>query len=177
MVLVVVRIGYPVKADRVVGTSVLWHVCMDIDKKVMPFFVRVMLPTAIVLFVLAGPFLLWDYRAFIESTIFYLNGNSITSYPVSGYGLGMVLREAGVIQNIHAYYPFIVWQIALSVPVLGIGLWWLWKRTIMSRLFIGYGAFLFVWWWASRYFNNSHVGYLSSIFALGILKDMDEKEA
>lgn len=146
-------------------------------KKVMPFFVKITLPIIIVILALAGPFLLWDYRAFVESTILYLSGGSAFSYPVSGYGLSMVLREMGVIRNIHAYYPFIIWQISLSMPVLGIGLWWLRKRTVMSRLFIGYGAFLFVWWWASRYFNNSHVGYLSSIFALGILKDMDEKEA
>ncbi|MBI5449616.1 hypothetical protein HY948_04875 [Candidatus Gottesmanbacteria bacterium] len=145
-------------------------------KKITPFFVKIAVPATGVLFVLAGPFLLWDYRAFVESTILYLSGGSAFSYPVSGYGLGMVLREAGVVRDIHAYYPFFVWQIVLAIPVLGVSLGALWKRGTMSRLLIGYGAFLFVWWWASRYFNNSHVGYLSSIFALGILKDLDEKE-
>ncbi len=120
------------------------------------------------------PFLLWDARAFFDSVIFYLSGSALHSYPVSGYGLGMVLYEFGVIKNIHDTYPFMIWQILLGIPVLGITLWWLAKKPSLSKLILGYAVSLFVIWYTSRYFNNSHIGYLSSVFAIGALKYLDE---
>lgn len=133
------------------------------------------IPALTSLMIVAGPFLFWDARAFFDSTVYYLSGNSANSYPISGYGLGMLLYEAGVIKDIHAHYPFILWQITLGLPVLGIVLWHLVKKPVMSRLLVGYGVVLMVFWYMSRYFNNSHVGFISSIFSLGILKDLDER--
>lgn len=137
--------------------------------------VRLIIPFLITIVILTVPFLLWNTRAFLESVVFYLSGNSPNSYPVSGYGLGMLLYEFGVIKDIHAYYPFILWQVILGLPVLVFGLWWLVKKPNFSRLLIAYGAMLMIVWYVSRYFNNSHLGYLSSIFVLGMLKDLDEK--
>ena len=129
-----------------------------------------------ILGVIAGPFLLWDAKSFADSVVFYLSGNTSNSYPISGYGLGMVLYEFGGIRDIHAYYPFIVWQTFLGLPVLGVTLWFFTKKPSISRLILGYAAALFVVWYLSRYFNNSHLGYLSSVFALGALKSIDETE-
>ncbi len=124
--------------------------------------------------VIAGPFIAWDPKAFVDSVIFYLSGNSATSFPVSGYGLSMVLRDMGIIRNIHAYYPFIVWQAILGIPVLFFALRHLIKHATVSTFFITYGVTLGVVWYASRYFNNSHVAFLSSLFILGVLFAMDE---
>jgi len=124
---------------------------------------------------IAGPFILWNARAFTDSVVFYLSGNTPQSYPVSGYGLGMLLYELGVIRDIHAYYPFTLWQLGLGLPAMGIGLWWLAKKPVMSRLILGYGVTLLVIWYVSRYLNNSHLGYVSTILILAVLKDWDEK--
>ncbi|MFZ5845510.1 MAG: glycosyltransferase 87 family protein [Patescibacteria group bacterium] len=132
--------------------------------------------TLVVLVAIVAPFLWWDAKAFLESTVFYLSGRSPTSYPVSGYGLGVVLYQAGIIKNLHSYYPFIIWQIAVGVPLLWLIGKWLIKKPAMSRLIFGYGLFLSLVWYLSRYFNNSHLAYLSSIFALGVLKDWDESQ-
>lgn len=123
------------------------------------------------------PFLLWDARAFFDSVIFYLSGSALHSYPVSGYGLGMLLYEFRVIKNIHDTYPFAIWQILMGLPVLVTTLWWLAKKPLLSRLILGYGISLFVIWYTSRYFNNSHIGYLISVFAIGALKSLDEKDS
>lgn len=123
------------------------------------------------------PFLVWDARAFFDSVIFYLSGNAVHSYPVSGYGLGMLLYEFGVIKNIHDTYPFAIWQMLMGLPVLVTTLWWLAKKPMLSRLILGYGISLFVIWYTSRYFNNSHIGYLTSVFAIGALKSLDEKDS
>ena len=134
-----------------------------------------LIPMLLVILTTAGPFVLWDAKSFLDSTVFYLSGNSVNSYPVSGYGLSMVLYELGVIKDIHGYYPFILWQIAVGLPVLVGVLWHMIKKPTMSRLLVGYGMVLVVFWYMSRYLNNSHVGFISSIFALGILKGWDEK--
>lgn len=121
------------------------------------------------------PFLLWDAKAFIDSVILYLSGGTATGYPISGYGLGMVLYEFGIIKDIHAYYPFILWQIGLGVPAIVYFIRYIAKHTWISRMLIGYAVTLMVVWYVSRYFNNSHLSYIGSIFILGVLKEEDEK--
>jgi len=128
-----------------------------------------------VVFAISLPFLLWDPHALIESTIFYLSGNSATSYPVSGYGLGMILYEFGFIKDLHAYYPFIIWQLLFVLPVIVVC--WRWQRSklTVSTLIFSYAVTLSLFWYLSRYFNNSHVAFLSWVFGLGILRYLDEK--
>lgn len=128
----------------------------------------------IVCLAIAGPFLIWDAGSFIDSIILYLTGASATSYPISGYGWGMVLQHIGVIDNIHAYYPFVYWQIAAGAPLFFILARGLWKAPSQSRMMISYAVFLTVYWYFSRYFNNSHLGFLSMLFVLGGLKAVDE---
>ncbi len=139
-------------------------------------FWRMAAAVTIVSLLLAGPFLVWEPRAFIDSVVFYLTGNAATSYPVSGYGLGMVLVAAGVIRDIHAYYPFIFWQAAIALPLLIALLRFLARKPSESRLVISYAVFLTVYWYLSRYFNNSHLGFISMLFVLGGLKAVDESK-
>ncbi len=132
-------------------------------------FISIMIGIAFVL-----PFLVWDTKAFVDSVLLYLTGNTPNSYPISGYGLGMLLYDAGIIPDIHAYYPFIIWQVAISLPLLILLLRWIFKKPTEATLVVSYAIFLTVYWYLSRYFNNSHLGYLSMVFVLGGLKHVDE---
>lgn len=109
------------------------------------------------------PFYLWDKKAYLDSTINYLSGNTSHSYPISGYGFGMVLHQFGFIKDVHMYYPFQLWQLGIGLPVLAALIYFLWKKTTVQMLLIYYSLFLFVFWYFSRYFNNSHVGYISMV--------------
>lgn len=122
--------------------------------------------TATVALVL-GPFLLWDAGEFWQSTVAFPQGATQVNYPVAGYGLGMVLYQLGVIKDIHAYYPFISWQLGVGLPVLWVLIRWFQTKTTAGRLLIAYGIFLFVFWYFSRYFHNSHLGYISLVLAVG----------
>ncbi len=124
---------------------------------------------------LTVPFIAWDASAFFDSIVLYLSGNTKNAYPISGYGLSMMLWAGGVIKDIYSYYPFALWQAPLGLGVMGVTLIQLWKKPKMSSFLIFYGVTLFVVWYTSRYFNNSHVSYLSSIFVLGLLKYQDEQ--
>ncbi len=123
-----------------------------------------LVPFAVTFLAIVLPFILWDPKAFFDSTIFYLSGNVVHSYPVSGYGLGMLLAQVGIIKDVHASFPFWLFQIFIGVPLAAILITWQKKNNNIPRLIISYGVFLFVFWYLSRYFNNSHLGYLSMVF-------------
>lgn len=110
------------------------------------------------------PFFAWNPSAFLQSTVFYLSGNDPHSYPIAGYGFGSLLHQIGFIKDVHLYYPFWIWQAIFCLPLLFWLIIWQKKSNSMQRLIIVYGIFLFVFWYLSRYFNNSHLGYLSMIF-------------
>lgn len=110
------------------------------------------------------PFFLWDPKAFLDSTVFYLSGNISNGYPISGYGLGMLLHQLGIIKEVHQYYPFALWQAIIGCPLAVLLIVYLKKTPSVGRLILVYGIFLFVFWYLSRYLNNSHLGYLSVVF-------------
>ena len=122
------------------------------------------------------PFFFWDPKAFLDSTIFYLSGNTLHGYPISGYGLGMVLAQTGIIKDVNQYYPFHIWQIVLGLPLATILIKNLKDNLTVGRLILAYGIFLFVFWYFSRYLNNSHLGYLSMIFITAYFWPEKDKE-
>lgn len=137
---------------------------------------KLLSPFILVFGIITVPFFLWDQKAFLDSTIFYLSGNTLNSYSISGYGLGMVLYQLGIIRDLHQYYPFQIWQILIGFPLLIILLRFLKKMPTVSRLILVYGIFLFVFWYLSRYFNNSHLGYLSMVFITAFFWPDNKKE-
>ncbi len=145
------------------------------NKKNTVHTIRYGLVTVGVCAVLTAPFLLWDSNAFIDSVFLYLSGGTPTGYPVSGYGLGMVLYDLGVITDTHAYYPFWLWQAGVGLPVMVLAVWFMMKKLRISRFFIGYAITLLAVWYVSRYFNNSHVTYIGTLLWLGVMKDWDER--
>lgn len=133
------------------------------------------LPFVLVFGVIVLPFFFWDGRAFLESTLFYLSGSAPHSYPVSGYGWGMVLHQIGIIREIGDYYPFWIWQLIICLPLGVILFRWLAQSLEVWRLITCYGIFTFVFWYFSRYFNNSHLGYLSMVFLTGLFWPKKER--
>jgi uncharacterized membrane protein len=121
------------------------------------------------------PFFLWNPKAFLDSIILYLSGNTEHSYPVSGYGLGKLLESFGFIKDVYAYYPFYIWQFIVGVPLFIFLIKYYRKHSDVNNLILMYGIFLFVFWYLSRYFNNSHLGYLSLIFITAYFWPENEK--
>ncbi len=112
------------------------------------------------------PFFLWNPKAFLDSTIFFVSGNSPNSVPISGYGFSVLLMNISVIKDSHDKYPFIIWQIIFAVPVLLILARKLRENTTVKFLIIAYTIFLAVFWYFSRYFNDSHIGFISSLLII-----------
>jgi len=112
------------------------------------------------------PFFLWNPKAFIDSTILYLSGNTEHAYPISGYGFGMLLNQFGIIIEIKDNFPFVVFQLLLGIPLLIYLLKYLKKNISVKNLILVYAIFLSVFWYFSRYFNNSHIAYISILITM-----------
>lgn len=125
--------------------------------------------------VIVLPFFAWDPKAFLDSTVFYLSGNAERSYPISGYGFGMVLYQFGVIKDLNDPFSFTIIQLVIGLPLLAVLFRILKRHNSVRTMIIMYGIFLFVYWYFSRYFNNSHIGYLSTVFITAYFWP-DEKE-
>jgi len=126
--------------------------------------IKVLTPFFVLFILFFLPFFLWNQKAFLDSTVFYLSGSIEHSYPISGYGLGKLLNELGIIKDVHVYYPFWIWQVIIGIPLAVLLMRFLRDTPSVQKLIIVYGIFLFVYWYLSRYFNNSHLGYLSMVF-------------
>jgi hypothetical protein len=122
------------------------------------------------------PFIAWNAKAFMDSVILYLSTGGPTGYPISGYGLSMILYSSGLIKDLHANYPFLLWQLAAGIPTVILTLWFFIRQPSYSRFYFSFAVTLFAFWYTSRYFNNSHVAVIATLISLGILFHLDEKK-
>jgi len=137
--------------------------------------IKQLLPFVVTFSIFVLPFFFWDPHAFVDSTILYLSGSTEHSYPVSGYGFGMILQYLGFIHDKYDYYPFVIWQAIIGTPLLIVLLKYLKKNPSVKAMIIAYTLFLFVFWYFSRYFNNSHLGYLSMLLITAYFWPNDHK--
>lgn len=135
-----------------------------LKKKSWRSVVKNLIPFAICFLLLVLPFLAWGSKDFLESTVLYLSGSAPNSYPVSGYGWGMILRDLGLIGDVHNYYPFWIWQAVFCLPLTFFLYRQLKKQRTVGNLITIYGIFTLAYWYFSRYFNNSHLAYISWVF-------------
>lgn len=119
------------------------------------------------------PFFFWNPKAFIDSTILYLSGNTPNAYPISGYGFGMLLNQFGIIKNVKDNFPFMVFQLLIGIPLLIYLLKYLKKNLSVRVLILVYAIFLSVFWYFSRYFNNSHIAYISILITMAYFWPFD----
>lgn len=134
------------------------------EKKKITAVVKSLLPGIITGLVIFLPFLFWNFGSFWEDNILYLSGGLSHSYPISGYGFGMLLYQFKMIRDIHEVHPFFIWQIIAGLPLLAVLLRWQSRENTVKKLIFSYGIFLFAFWYFSRFFNNNHLAYLSMIF-------------
>lgn len=120
------------------------------------------------------PFFLWDPKAFLDSTVFFVSGNTPHSVPISGYGFSVLLMNFGIIDSAKDYHPFMLWQFLFAIPVLIILARKLRQNLSVKFLIIAYTIFLAVFWYFSRYFNDSHIGFISSLLIIAYFFPIEE---
>lgn len=117
---------------------------------------------------LIGTFFIWSPSHFIDDIWRFPSGSADWSYPSSGFGLGQWLVSSGIVKSQFDYWPAGLVQLAVGLPLLGLVLKRQWCRNTLSNLFWHYGLLLFGVWLAARYFNDTHLTYLSLVLLVSV---------
>ncbi len=122
----------------------------------------VLLPVA----VFAGPFLLWDAHAFLDSTVGFVEGTVAHPFPIrglEGYGFASFVLFGRLVRSDTSYWPFGVVQALIAGPVaLGL-LWRQWRDNTLARAMAGYATVLFLMYYFGRFFHASFIAYALSL--------------
>ena len=139
-------------------TTVRWLKIKYVIKKTWP------LPVVFSLLIL--PFILWDARAFYQDIYAYPAGILPTSYPINGYGLSVAFYKLGVVNKITDYLPMWI----LQIPIVLLIAYGLIKKQVknnnLNQLIFNYALTIFVFWFFSRFFHDSYLGFVSQLFLI-----------
>jgi len=117
------------------------------------------------------PFAIWNFPALADDMLGYVSGRGAVAFPIMGYGLGQILLTLGLVQSPRAAFPFWAFQLALGLPMLLLTLRRLWRAPRLSMCAIGYGVFMLVFFFASRFFHDIYILFTLTLVAVGYLTD------
>ena len=120
-------------------------------------------PSALLLALTFGPFLVNDFRAFYDDVVAYNAGGAAWSYPISGIGFAAFLRTLGIIEYSQQDFPFWILQAIAAVPLGAIALHALWKRPLLHTLVTGYAVTLLAFLFFARYFHGNYLGFITAV--------------
>lgn len=115
------------------------------------------------------PFIVWDAGALINSIVLYISTNTTTLtpiHPIEGIGFAAALPALGIVKTIYSQYPFMIVQLAVLGAVCILYLFVKHHKTTKNtshELFFIAMATAVVWFF-SKYFLQSHLGYIVTLF-------------
>lgn len=118
-------------------------------------------PAIVVPILIALPFIVWSPADFYADTVGYAGGSAVYNYPISGIGLSQVLLQAGIIHDSYDSYPFWVFQLLVSVPLLYFLGRTMQRNASVVLIVIGCGLLLLAFWFVSRFFNANYLSFIS----------------
>lgn len=114
---------------------------------------RVLAVAAVTAAIVVVPFFVWSPSRFFDDTVRFFF--SAAAYPIHGDGLSGLFARIGLVTE-GQYYPFWIFQIAATVPLLAYFV----RKTLRSHdlgvPFFASAVTIGVLWFFSRYFLTSH---------------------
>jgi hypothetical protein len=129
-------------------------------------------PALVVVLLVGAPYLVWDPRAMLDDVWRWSNGTSQTAYQIWGWGASNLLLAAGWVKSRFDYWPFWLPQLIVGLPLLLFLVRRQARENSPARALWGYGLFLLVFFFLSRFLNENYLGYLTAILAVGALTDL-----
>lgn len=130
---------------------------------------------AIIMMVVLGPFVFWDLSAFVTDVFAYPNGSVAVNYPIRGYTVGVLLVGMGIISSPLNSFPFWMLQLFIGVPLAYFLLKYQRNRFGIGSFFFCSGIFIFGIGFASRFFQDNYVGFVTLLITTGIFLMVDEE--
>lgn len=96
---------------------------------------------SLVCIAVVGPFLLWSPRAMVNDLAGFFYSSGVANYPIRGFGLSGILLNLGLVSNRWEAFPSAWFQIFISLPLLGVLLYFLNRHFSWPRLYVYVGIF------------------------------------
>ncbi len=125
----------------------------------------------VVALALIGPWLVWNPFAMYDDVWRWSTGQGETGYQIWGWGASNLVLAFGWVQNRFEYWPFIIPQTIIGLPLL---VWLLYqqaRRNTLGTMLWGYGIFLFAFFFLSRFMQPNYLGFAGSALALAWFTD------
>lgn len=132
--------------------------------------VRALLPqilAGVVVFVLLVlPFALWNLDAMVDDIWRWSSGTADTPYQIRGWGFANLILALGLVESRLGYFPFWLFELLFGLPLLLFLLWRQLRDNTLQAMLYGYGFFLLVFSYFSRFLNENYLGYILACLAL-----------
>ena len=109
------------------------------------------------------PFLVANPRAFWTDVVLYTSGGISDAYPIAGYGFGDLLYTLHVIARRTDSFPFAIFELAASVPVLWLTARAFLRRPTLARWMSGYAGVLLAVTFFARFFNDNYAAVVVTL--------------
>lgn len=138
--------------------------------KQWPAIIRQMLyragPALITSLSLLLPWLIWNPGAMYDDVWRWSSGQGETGYQIWGWGASNYVLGLGWVSGRFEYWPFIIPQAIVSLPLLGFLLWRQVRYNRLSSLVWHYALFLYVFFFLSRFMQANYLGYLLAFLTI-----------
>lgn len=124
--------------------------------------------------VIITPFLLWSPGNFLSDTVTFFLANN--QYPISSEGASGLLLKAGFIGT-YDNFPFWIFQIVISFPLLVLLYRWSLQQRSLQRSFMAAALGIAAVWFFSRYFAPAHISAVMILVALSFIIGEVERTA
>ncbi len=133
-------------------------------------------PAVLAVFLIVGPYFVWNPAAMVDDVWAWANGTSATAYQIWGWGASNLLLATGRVASRFVYWPFWIPQLLLSLPLLLALLWRQVRSNTLDRALWGYALTLSVFFFFSRFMNENYLGYILALLALGALVETPARD-
>jgi uncharacterized membrane protein len=110
------------------------------------------------------PFFFASPAAFWTDVVLYTSGGVADAYPIAGYGFGDLLYTLHVIARRTDSFPFAIFELAASVPVLWLTARAFLRRPTLARWMAGYAGVLLAVTFFARFFNDNYAAVVVTLF-------------
>ena len=109
------------------------------------------------------PFFVANPGAFWTDVVLYTSGGVADAYPIAGYGFGELLYTLHAIARRTDQFPFAIFELAASVPVLWLTARAFLRRPTLGRWMAGYACVLLAVTFFARFFNDNYAAVVVTL--------------
>ncbi|MEM7032684.1 MAG: hypothetical protein AAF629_24230 [Chloroflexota bacterium] len=129
----------------------------------------------VVALIIIGPWFIWSPFHMYDDVWRWSSGQGEHGYQIWGWGASNYALAFGWVNHRFEYWPFIIPGALICIPLLLLLLRRQIRYNSLGGMLYGYGLFIFIFFYLSRFMQPNYLGYILDIFVLAYF--IDEKTA